>query len=63
VALKHGYVMASSSITISMENSNRNWNFIAVALSRNATGPLSEFATTLGKIPGVCGFQLGYARN
>lgn len=63
VALKHGYVAASSSITISMENHNRNWNFIAVALSRDATGPLSEFAAALGKIPGVCGFQLGYARN
>ncbi len=63
VALKHGYVVASSSITIALENGTRNWNFIAVALSRNATGPLSEFAAALGKIPGVCGFQLGYARN
>lgn len=63
VAMNHGYVVASSSITIALENGTRNWNFIAVALSRNATGPLSEFAAALGKIPGVCGFQLGYARN
>ena len=63
VALAHGYVVASSTVTIAMENGGRNWNFIAVALSRDATGPLSVFAAALGKVPGVCGFQLGYARN
>ena len=63
IALRFGYVMASSTITIAQDNGNRNWNFIAVALSRDATGPLSDFADALGKIPGIKGFQLGYARN
>lgn len=63
VALQHGYEVASSTITISMENGCRNWNFIAVALSRNATGPLPVFGAALGGFPGVRGFQLGYARN
>ena len=63
LGLRFGYVMASSTITISMEDGRRRWNFIAVALSRHATGPLSEFAAALGHFPGVRDFQLGYARN
>lgn len=63
VARRFGYVVASSTITIALDNGNRTWNFIAVALSRDATGPLSDFAAALGHIPGVKGFQLGYARN
>jgi putative Mg2+ transporter-C (MgtC) family protein len=63
VALAHGYVIAGGTIMISLENGNHKWNFIAVALSRTATGPLSDFAAALDQLPGLNGFHLAYARN
>jgi putative Mg2+ transporter-C (MgtC) family protein len=62
-ALKHGYEIAGGTIIMAFENGAYQWRFIAVALSRAATGTLSEFANAIGRYPQVQGFHVAYARN
>ncbi len=58
-----GYEVASGTISISCKEASTEWNFVAVALSRQKMGPISELATKLARLEGVTAYRLGYARN
>jgi putative Mg2+ transporter-C (MgtC) family protein len=63
MALERGYEVASGSYTISYENSQAQWNFIALALSKEKGAPLAELAKELAAFEGIERFQLSHARN
>ena len=59
----HGYEIASGSISIGFKDGAHEWNFVAVARSRQRMGPLSALAREIAQVDGVASFQLAYARN
>lgn len=59
----HGYEIAGGSISISFRDGAHEWNFVAVARSRQKMGPLSALAREIAQVDGVASFQLAYARN
>jgi putative Mg2+ transporter-C (MgtC) family protein len=63
VAHARGYVVAGGTIAISSSQSCAEWKFVAVALSRQKMGTISELATEMSQLNGVTAYQLGYARN
>lgn len=58
-----GYDIADGTINIALKDQCHEWNFVAVARSRQKMGPLSELAQQLAQFNGVESFQLSYARN
>jgi putative Mg2+ transporter-C (MgtC) family protein len=62
-ALKRGYEIAGGSIAIAYRAGKPEWRFVAVALSKGASSPLSELAAELAGFEGVENFSLSHARN
>lgn len=60
---KNGYELAQKSIAILVNSQQFEWNFVAVAMSRNAGASLPALAGTLQTSPDIERFQLSHARN
>lgn len=58
-----GYDIAGGSISIALKDNQPEWNFVAVACSRQNMIPISDLALEMSRFPGVKGFQMSYARN
>lgn len=63
MANSRGYDIAGGSISIQRKEGAQEWNFVAVARSRQKMGPLSELAQGMAQFSGVDSFHLAYARN
>ncbi len=63
VAKQRGYDVASGTISISCKDACTEWNFVAVAHSRQKMGPIAELALEMARLEGVTAYRLGYARN
>jgi putative Mg2+ transporter-C (MgtC) family protein len=62
-AVERGYEIAGGSLTISSDNDQQEWRFVALALANRAEAPLSLLASELATFDGVEGFELSHARN
>lgn len=62
VACERGYEIASGTISISFQDGQSEWRFVAVALSK-ASAPLSILAGELTRFEGVENYNLSHARN
>lgn len=63
MAASRNYVIAGGTISISLKDACLEWNFVAVARSRQKMVPISELAREMKNFDGVTGFNLTYARN
>jgi len=63
MAGSRGFEIASGTISISLKDGSPEWQFVAVARSRQKMVPISELARELSRVDGVTGFNLTYARN
>ena len=63
LANARGYDIASGTISIGRKEGAQEWNFVAVARSRQKMRPLSELAQQIAQFSGVDSFHLSYARN
>jgi putative Mg2+ transporter-C (MgtC) family protein len=63
IANAHGYDIASGTISITRNDDAYEWNFVAVARSRQKMGPLSELAHEISQYQGVDSFHVSFARN
>ncbi len=63
VAQMRGYEVASGTISISCKEASTEWNFVAVAYSRQKQGSIAELANAMARLEGVTAYRMGYARN
>lgn len=63
MANARGYDIAGGTISIMLKDDAQEWNFVAVARSRQKMGPLSDLAHSIAQFNGVDSFHLAYARN
>jgi len=63
IANAHGYDIASGTISITRKDDAYEWNFVAVARSRQKMGPLSVLAHEISHYQGVDSFHVSFARN
>ncbi len=63
IALARGYEIAGGSLTISSDDGQQEWRFVALALSKHSGAPLAELSNELSNFDGIEGFQLSHARN
>jgi putative Mg2+ transporter-C (MgtC) family protein len=63
MAGSRGFEIAGGTISISLKDGSPEWQFIAVARSRQKMVPISELAREMSRFDGVTGFHLTYARN
>lgn len=61
-ALKRGYEIAGGTISISFQDGQPEWRFVAIALSK-ASAPVSELAKELTRFEGVENYNISHARN
>jgi len=61
--LQNGYEVAGGSIIIGMREGKMEWQFVAVALSKNSGARISELSRELAAFDGVENFQISHARN
>jgi putative Mg2+ transporter-C (MgtC) family protein len=62
-ANSRGYDVSGGSISISVENSEQKWSFVAVARNRPKMSPLSELAHGISQIGGINSYSVAYANN
>jgi putative Mg2+ transporter-C (MgtC) family protein len=63
MASSRGYDLAGGTIAISLQEGTPEWQFVAVARSRQRMIPISELAQEMSRFGGVTSFKLSYARN
>lgn len=63
MANSRGYDIAGGTIAISLREGIPEWQFVAVARSRQNMAPISELALEMSRFEGVKGFNVSYARN
>lgn len=63
MANSRGYTIAGGTISIALKDGMPEWQFVAVARSRQNMVPISELALEMSRFQGVKGFHLSYARN
>ncbi|MFP6848170.1 MAG: MgtC/SapB family protein [Pseudomonas sp.] len=63
IAREHGYEVAGGSFTVSYEQDQLEWRFVAVAVNGQKSARISDMAGELAHLPGVAKFQLAHARN
>lgn len=59
----HGFDMADGTVILSQDADRVTWNFIAVARSKKRMETLTVLGREIGKVEGLDGFHLAYARN
>ena len=62
-ALDHGYEIASGTLSISHNNGQAEWNFVAISQGKNKAVPLAELGQKLPLLQGIESFHLSRARN
>ena len=62
VAFERGYDIAGGTISISFQDGQPEWKFVAVAIDKNSA-PISELAGELTRFEGVENYSLTHARN
>ncbi|HEX8986421.1 MAG TPA: MgtC/SapB family protein [Rhodocyclaceae bacterium] len=62
-ARERGYSLATGSISISFQDGQPEWRFVAVASDKDTAAPISALADELAKFEGVESFNLSHARN
>jgi putative Mg2+ transporter-C (MgtC) family protein len=62
VALERGYEIAGGTISISFQDGQPEWRFVAVAQGKKSA-PISELAEELTRFEGVENYNLSHARN
>jgi putative Mg2+ transporter-C (MgtC) family protein len=62
-ARERGYDLATGSISISFQDGQPEWRFVAVASDKDTAAPLSALAEELTNFDGVESFNLSHARN
>jgi len=63
MASSRGFEIAGGTISIALKEGCPEWQFVAVARSRQNMLPISELAREMTHFDGVTGFNLTYARN
>jgi putative Mg2+ transporter-C (MgtC) family protein len=63
MANSRGFEIAGGTISITLKDGCPEWQFVAVARSRQNMVPISELAREMTRFDGVTGFHLTYARN
>jgi putative Mg2+ transporter-C (MgtC) family protein len=63
MATSRGFEIAGGTISIALKEGCPEWQFVAVARSRQNMLPISELAREMTRFDGVTGFNLAYARN
>lgn len=63
MASERGFDIAGGTITITLDQGEQEWRFIAVARSRHQMVQVSDLAAEMAKFKGVKSFHLAYARN
>jgi putative Mg2+ transporter-C (MgtC) family protein len=62
-ARDRGYDIAPGSLSITCDDTQLEWRFTAIALSKEKGAPISQLADELSKAAGVIGFSVAHARN
>ncbi|MCX7176564.1 MAG: MgtC/SapB family protein [Proteobacteria bacterium] len=63
IAVERGYEIAGGSFSISYQNQQAEWHFVAVVLGKERTASITELADEMGKFDGVENFDIAHARN
>jgi putative Mg2+ transporter-C (MgtC) family protein len=63
IARERGYVIAGGSFTVSFEQGQLEWRFVAVAVEGQKSARISNMADELAQLEGVAKFQMSHARN
>jgi putative Mg2+ transporter-C (MgtC) family protein len=63
LAGERGYDVATGTLSISSQDGQQEWRFVALARTKHSGAPLPEVARELEGIEGVASFQLARARN
>lgn len=63
VARERGYEVAGGSISITYQDGQPEWRFVAVALNKNVAAAIPDLASELARFDGVVNFNLSHARN
>jgi len=63
VAAERGYMVASGSFSVSYEQLQPQWQFVAVAVAGRKSATLTELAAELQDFEGIDKFQISHARN
>ncbi len=63
LAQERGYFIARGSFSVTYENKQTQWQFVAVALDGRRSASLLELASELRQLDGIDKFQISHARN
>jgi putative Mg2+ transporter-C (MgtC) family protein len=63
LALRRGYEIAKSSISIKFEAGKPEWHFVATALGKHSEAKITELAAELSAFDGIESFHLSRLRN
>ena len=63
IARERGYVIAGGSFTVSFDQGQLEWRFVAVAVDGQKSARISDMADELAQLEGVAKFQMAHARN
>ncbi|NQD36751.1 MgtC/SapB family protein [Permianibacter sp. IMCC34836] len=63
VATERGYIIANGSFSITYENTQVQWQFVAVAVEGRKSASLMELSNELLRFEGIDKFQISHARN
>lgn len=63
IARERGYVIAGGSFTVSFDQGQLEWRFVAVAVDGSKSARISDMADELAQLEGVVKFQMAHARN
>jgi len=63
LSLERGYEIAGGSFSISYQDEQPEWRFVAIVLGKGQAASITELAHELGKFDGVENFNIAHARN
>ena len=63
MASERGFDIAGGTITITLDQGEQEWRFVAVARNRHQMVRVSDLAAEMAQFKGVKSFHLAYARN
>ena len=60
---ERGFDIAGGTITITLDQGEQEWRFVAVARNRHQMVLVADLAAEMARFKGVKSFHLAYARN
>ena len=63
IARERGYVIASGTFSVTYEQGQLEWRFVAVAVDGQKSAKINVMADELMGLEGVAKFQMSHARN